>query len=340
MDCTQVDQIQDNNFTTDRTSKFDKLLQKLWNERKLQGKLNYLVDEIPTKILGKHEFVVQANFKRGALRRKPDEIVSIDQPFNPDKFNFLKVSDDERLLFFNKYSKMQQTNGHGLGHQLIINNSPIEDCSSLLLPYIHQQLPQILTAEGINLATNILLLSNSKSFKVAFNSLGGNCSVNHQHFHMYYLRDKLYLETASLVKLIGPCWTVEDYPAKCFVFVMNDASEIEETIANTMRLVKFLVKENIAHNLFITRGVGTEPSKSGQNFSPLRFIIWARNFAAGVKDPFELVPASSELSGQVIIWTPSMYENIEERYIINLFQKSCDDKFKFVRSNLQLIFEH
>lgn len=32
------------------------------------------------------------------MRRKPENVVDIQQPFNPDKFNFTKIQDKEILM--------------------------------------------------------------------------------------------------------------------------------------------------------------------------------------------------------------------------------------------------
>ncbi len=40
----------------------------------------------------------QLNLKRGTLRRKPDDIQSVNTPFDPEKFNFTKVKPGEILF--------------------------------------------------------------------------------------------------------------------------------------------------------------------------------------------------------------------------------------------------
>lgn len=39
-----------------------------------------------------------------------------------------------------------------------------------------------------------------RNLKAGFNSPGGYASVNHQHYHLYYLRERLYLETAVIIQ--------------------------------------------------------------------------------------------------------------------------------------------
>jgi hypothetical protein len=43
-------------------------------------------------------YIFQLNVKRAQERRKPDVIESVNQPFNPASFNFLKIKLPEILL--------------------------------------------------------------------------------------------------------------------------------------------------------------------------------------------------------------------------------------------------
>jgi len=38
------------------------------------------------------------NIKRAQARRQPDKISTVNQPFNPDTFNFTKIKEGEVLL--------------------------------------------------------------------------------------------------------------------------------------------------------------------------------------------------------------------------------------------------
>lgn len=70
---------------------------------------------------------------------------------------------------------------------IIINNSPIEIGHILLVPNCKENLNQVATLDSIRKAIDTLLLSNSNNFIVGFNSLCALASVNHLHFHAYYL---------------------------------------------------------------------------------------------------------------------------------------------------------
>ena len=81
--------------------------------------------------------------------------------------------------------------------------------------------PQVMTAEAINLAVDTILLSGVKNLKAAFNSLCAYASVNHLHWHLYYLKNHaLKLETLPVKHLAGDCYEIEekDYPAVGYAF--------------------------------------------------------------------------------------------------------------------------
>ena len=107
-------------------------------------------------------------------------MASVRQPFDPEKFNFTKVELAKELVF-----ETQQDSED----ICIINVSPIEFGHCLFLPHIQRCLPQALTKQAIESALKLMLLSRSKAMKMGFNSLCAYASVNHLHWHLYYLQD-------------------------------------------------------------------------------------------------------------------------------------------------------
>ena len=103
----------------------------------------------------------------------------VRQPFNPDKFNFNKVDAGKELVF--------ETAD---GDICIINVSPIEFGHCLFIPHVTECLPQGLTLHSMQSALKIMLLTHSKPFKMAFNSLCAYASVNHLHWHLYFLQEE------------------------------------------------------------------------------------------------------------------------------------------------------
>ena len=86
---------------------------------------------------------------------------------------------------------------------ILINVSPIDFGHCLLVPSVEECLPQVLTERSVCLALKMTLLSGCSTFKVAFNSLCAYASVNHLHWHLYYLRSHRYVPAAILYTLFG-----------------------------------------------------------------------------------------------------------------------------------------
>lgn len=132
------------------------------------------------------------NTERSALRRPPQPITSIVQPFDGNAFNFNKVHDCE-ILFkcHNQLSTNPSANGLTT---FLINNSPLTKYHSLICPRLKENLPQILTKECIELAIDIITGLNNRSYRIGYNSLGAFASVNHLHMHLICVEEKLFVE--------------------------------------------------------------------------------------------------------------------------------------------------
>ena len=143
--------------------------------------------------------------------------------------------------------------------------------------------PQVLTLHSIRLAIQTVLLSGVKNFKAAFNSLCAFASVNHLHWHLYYLQNQeLKLEKigAKRISSLSDCYEVseKDYPAPCYAFqiqvflhssnclpklsilfntntcMFQHPGDINRVSESVHKLTRFLTKSNTAHNVFMTRG--------------------------------------------------------------------------------------
>lgn len=134
------------------------------------------------------------NPDRGSKRRPPEQIATLTQPFDPTRFHFNLVAPQEVLLQLRPWWDDQAHD-----HSLLINVSPLETGHVLLTPHRSQNRAQALSRDGLRLALELALLSRDPNFRVGFNSLCGYASVNHEHYHAYYLQHRLYLETAVSV---------------------------------------------------------------------------------------------------------------------------------------------
>lgn len=141
------------------------------------------------------------NTDRTTLRRKPQAITSVVQPFNENVFNFNKVNECEILFQYHN-----QLNGNVAANDVttfLINNSPLTKFHSLICPRKSENLPQILTQECIELAIDLLTGLNERSYRIGYNSLGAFASVNHLHLHLIWLTEKLFVEDAVSDWLFG-----------------------------------------------------------------------------------------------------------------------------------------
>ncbi|RWS31971.1 GDP-D-glucose phosphorylase 1-like protein, partial [Leptotrombidium deliense] len=283
------------------------------NEAQNKGAFRYIINKgsIETKIIpGKYNFIAQLNPERGILRRKPHLMRSLKMPFDEKSFNFTKIKNDELLFQIQLNSSCRAT--------IIINNSPIEFGNSLMVPRLDECLPQVLTEDSLKLAIFMVALSGHRSFRMGFNSLGAAASVNHQHWHLYYLDVEHKLED------IHDDSGTFDWPIKGFIFDVKELtlSSIENIVKQVFKKVDYCFNNGYAHNLFITR------NKSGET---IRVFLWIRQPDYGLKDDMTINPAFCEFSGFFICKTQEMFEKISEQ--------QCQQLMKTVEITDTQIFE-
>ncbi|XP_068219841.1 GDP-D-glucose phosphorylase 1 [Palaemon carinicauda] len=291
-------------------SSFDSVLTTKWREASDAGLFNYKTDSVITKILpGKYKIVAQLNSNRSKLRRRPEDFRKIIEPIDPEKFNFTKIKPQEVLAEMQycdsrtkdlQSEKCQHTNH--LQGSLVINAAPICSTHSLLVPYLDLLQPQVVNSEGLRFAVHTALLGETSDLRIAFNSLTAYASVNHLHFHLYYLPFRLFVETAECINLAGPCFIFKDYHSPGFVFQLEN-KDIEKLVGCAMAVIKMFMEEEISHNIFITRGTPlTGATSSPDSYTTLRLIIWGRKPSYGVKDVSSFAVAVCELAGHVPIY--------------------------------------
>ncbi|KAL1471300.1 hypothetical protein MTO96_023754 [Rhipicephalus appendiculatus] len=290
----------------EKPTRFDQLLQSKWNEAMTSGHFWYKLDQTghAEYCLGKYGFVAQLNTKRANERRKPQHVTSICMPFDGSIFNFTKLKEGEMLFSLKECQQSGRQRERSLvlqaEHWVVINVSPVEYCNSLLVPSLYSCLPQVLTPESVHLAIDTVLLSGSPNFRLGFNSLGGHASVNHHHFHVYYLEHRLYIETARVNHLWSECYEILDYPAKGFAFQVTKDNK-EAVVRDVMWF---------------------------------RVFLWARKSCYGAKDESAFNVALCELSGHLIMKNEEGYLTATEDSVSQELREFCDDTFAEVRSQV------
>jgi len=88
--------------------------------------------------------------------------------------------------------------------------------------------------------------------------------------------NSIVFQELKLIK--GLCYELTDYPGSGFAFVLTDLNELQKLVDSILRLTSFFQSNEIAHNIFITRG----SSKCQlDEFDSLRVYVWARSSAFG-----------------------------------------------------------
>lgn len=98
-------------------------------------------------------------------------------------------------------------------------------------------------------------------------------------------------------QLVGDIFCATDsliVPAFCFQIKLK--SEIKSISYSVYKLIEYFLRENIAHNMLITRGNGLE----APNIEVIRIMVWPRKSCSGVKQLQAFNVAVCELSG----WFP------------------------------------
>ncbi|XP_017759171.1 PREDICTED: GDP-D-glucose phosphorylase 1 [Eufriesea mexicana] len=280
------------NFTQvgkkDKKSSFDTVLIEKWEKAKENGVFRYVLNIQDSKMLdGKYHFLIQLNIDRGQKRRSPENIISMNQPFNENNFNFTKLKPGEQIIDLNKDED----------DIIAVNVSPLEYCHSLLLPQRDKQLPQAITKYSLFKAIELFSLSSSLYLRVVFNSLCAHASVNHLHWHLYYLNWKMLLEYIDLKDYAGPVQILENYPAKGFCIKYSNVCNIENFVNWTFLIINYLQNAQIAHNVYITRA----KLNIEEEYKDLRVYIWARKSYKGTKVMDAFNPAACELFGHLTI---------------------------------------
>ncbi|KAK8754543.1 hypothetical protein OTU49_016660 [Cherax quadricarinatus] len=176
-----------------------------------------------------------------------------------------------------------------------------------------------------------------RDIRIGFNSLTGYASVNHFHFHLYYLSHKLNIETAECRRLAGPCYVFKDFPCPAFVFQLEN-KDVDELIRSVMKVIKLFLSKEIAHNLYITRGTSLDGNSTDGEYDTVRVILWARKPSYGIKDISVFATAVCELAGHVPIYSCDHWNNLSEEDIIPTIKGVCEEEFEDMSPKIMRLF--
>ncbi|XP_026167336.1 GDP-D-glucose phosphorylase 1 [Mastacembelus armatus] len=338
---------QNNDRMPSSPSRFDTAIQAGWTNRMERGLLRYHLGDLQTRIVpGTCGYVAQLNIQRGIERRKPQEILSIQQEFDAHQFNFNKINPEEIIL-----EMIKDTEGGTASYEngqlqkpcrtvVLVNVSPLEFGHCLFVPDPSCCFPQVLTRFAIQVGIESVLLSSSPSFRVGFNSLGGFASVNHLHLHGYYLDHELKIESVAVKPLVPErgFFRLLGFPTG-FLFY-TESEEVDKVAQAICDVTDFFVDGNIAHNVFLTRGcqpcVHTENIKDHWSRQGVRIAVWPRISCFGAKEESAFNVALCELAGHLPFKNKKDYEVTTEKDVIDIIQKYLLSDREFLRLEQQL----
>ncbi|XP_011859755.1 PREDICTED: GDP-D-glucose phosphorylase 1 [Vollenhovia emeryi] len=316
------------NSCEENESLFDNTLRHMWKQAEEIKAFRYILNIRESKTLkGKYRFLVQLNPDRAQCRRAPESITSTLQSFSFLGFNFTKLTRQEILFDV----------GNGDANDIIaINASPLEQCHCLLLTERFKYLPQIMTEYSLHKVIELCLLSNLWSLRAAFNGLCAHASVNHLHWHLYYLKYEMLLEYIDLCSYISGIYLLVDYPAKGFCLKFSDFKNIKDFVSRTFVVVNHLQLRQMAYNVYITRA----KSKSNDElYNDIRIYIWVRKPLIGVKDTIAFIPGVCELFGHLSIKDENAYNSLTEDNVNNVLYNITEEYFSLIKDELKIILE-
>ncbi|XP_072753958.1 GDP-D-glucose phosphorylase 1 isoform X2 [Anoplolepis gracilipes] len=310
----------------EKESLFDNVLQQMWKQAQEAKAFRYILNIRSSKSLkGKYKFLL--NPERAQSRRTPESITSMQQSFNSIGFNFTKLTQQE-ILF--------DIGNSNTNDVIAINDSPLEQSHCLVLTERLKCLPQIMTEYSLYKVIELCLLSNSWSLRATFNSLCAHASVNHLHWHLYYLRHEMLLEYIDLSSFTSDVHLLINYPAKGFCLKLSSFKSIQNFVSQTFLVVSYLQSHQIAHNVYITRA---KSRPSDDLYNDVRIYIWARKPSFGIKDTIAFIPAVCELFGHFSIKDENVYNNLTEDEVSNVLNDITHEDFLLTKDKLKHFLE-
>uniref|UniRef100_A0A1B6LSQ1 GDP-D-glucose phosphorylase 1 n=2 Tax=Graphocephala atropunctata TaxID=36148 RepID=A0A1B6LSQ1_9HEMI len=323
-------------WNSNEMSKFDEVVTNKWIAMHKEGSyFRYKLKMDESKVIpGKYQYLAQLNLNRALHRRKPTEMQNMQQNFDKHLFNFTKM-DKKEILF-----QILNKNRKNIGNYLAINVSPLEFGHCLLLPALYSCLPQVVTADGLLAAVELFLLTRSPALRMGFNGLCAHASINHYHFHFYYLQQQMLLETIEVEHLAGPCYMLLSFPSQGFVFQLSPHTDIQEFVRYVFKLVSFLQDNEKPHNIFLTRGSSFQEKTPNLVRDHVRLYVWARKPVLETKEDAMFYPALCEMFGQLAFRRREDYETVTEEVVANIMSDLTEEPFQSVVDQVRAMFQN
>ncbi|WOL02364.1 hypothetical protein Cni_G11083 [Canna indica] len=318
-----------------------------WEDRMNRGLFRYDVSACETKVIpGEHGFIAQLNEGRH-LKKRPTEfrVDRVLQAFDPAKFNFTKVGQEEVLFRFEAAggdkSLFDENAGVEAGNSptvVAINVSPIEYGHVLLIPRVLDCLPQRIDNESFLLALRMAAEAGSPYFRLGYNSLGAFATINHLHFQAYYLAVPFPVEKAPTEKIpIAEGQSkggvkvsrLMNYPVRGLVYEGgNNLKDLADVVANSCI---WLQTNNVPFNVLI--------SDSGRKVFLFPQCYAEKQALGEVSQELletQVNPAVWEISGHIVLKRKKDYEEASEEYAWRLLAEVSlsEERFQEVKAHV------
>ena len=179
---------------------FDNIFRKFWDSKQNSIFFNTFQNAVQKKLDSGYQAYYNSELlknKRLGIQETGKQIVPICQDFDKNKFNFEKIDLSEVLFAFKHEIQLVYENAitsdnfKQFDHVIIVNKSPVCQYHSLIIPFVHEKLPQRIDSDALFIVLKIMSLMKDqrKNLRVGFNSLGAFSSVNHLHFHCVFADD-------------------------------------------------------------------------------------------------------------------------------------------------------
>lgn len=311
-----------------------------WEDRMSRGLFRYDVTACETKVIpGEYGFVAQLNEGRH-LKKRPTEfrVDRVLQPFDPAKFNFTKVGQEEVLFRFEagEGDKARFLESAAVGEAntpsvVAINVSPIEYGHVLLIPRVLDCLPQRIDPDSFLLALHMAAEAGSPYFRLGYNSLGAFATINHLHFQAYFLTmpfpvEKAPTERIPVVKGLSQSKVkvskLLNYPVRGLVYEGgNTLKDLSDVVANSCICLQ---ENNIPFNVLI--------SDSGRRIFLFPQCYAEKQALGEVSQEIldtQVNPAVWEISGHMVLKRKKDYEEASEEYAWRLLAEVSLSEARF-----------
>ncbi|KAJ8308382.1 hypothetical protein KUTeg_013256 [Tegillarca granosa] len=287
------------------------------------------------------------NVKRATERRDPQNILYLNQPFDPKQFNFTKIKSGEILFRLQENcDNGKTTEKNGVRNDkvkenkqskdlIIINVSPLEFGHVLAVPDVDSLIAQKLSEYCVRLSLQMMLLSNHRDIKIIVKldfMLDLTVYVHYRQliismYMQYYLEHELYVESCPVRHISGPLYELDTMPTKGFAFQLHGMS-LEELTNLLFKVTNYFQESEIAHNFFMTKGTVFGEEKMSDKRT-VRVYVWPRKKYIGIKDEAAFNVATVELAGHLPIKITDQYHSLTVESIENTLRGAALDEAEY-----------